>query len=155
MGKSVLEPKILTEAEYYIENFIIPNMGRPFSVSHNLNQATANVISQLLYSKRFDYDDERINSLIAGMNESLQLSSKTAIMESLPFGKYFAKKAIKRLEFLRRHVTLPAIKYYIDESKETLDREQPRDLIDRYFIHSETADEENKKYFSGKCRLDS
>ena len=149
MGKSILEPKILTEAEHYIENFIIPNLGRPFSLSHNLHQATANIISQLLFSRRFEYDDEKFNTLISALDESLRLLTKTAMIGNLPFGKYFIKSAVSREHFVLTNIMLPTIQSYITDSKGSIDKKEPRDLIDRFIISSDTANPEEEKYFSG------
>ena len=149
MGKTVLEPKILNEAEHYIEHFITPSLGQPFSLSHNLNQATANIISQLLFSKRFEYDDEKFNSVISGIDEALKLSTKTAMIGNLPFGKYFVNNALKREQFLATNVMLPTIQSYITDSKDSIDKKQPRDLIDRFIISSDTANPEEERYFSG------
>ena len=149
MGKTVLEPKILNEAEHYIEHFITPSLGQPFSLSHNLNQATANIISQLLFSKRFEYDDEKFNNLISGIDEALKLSTKTAMIGNLPFGKYFINNALKREQFLATNVLLPTIQSYITDSKESIDKKEPRDLIDRFIISADTANPEEERYFTG------
>lgn len=73
MGKASLEPHILQEIEYYINHFINPNHGTAVEMSHSLPQATCNVISQLMYARRFDYDDEVFNRMIDAVAEDLEL----------------------------------------------------------------------------------
>lgn len=66
MGKSSMEPKITEEIEEYIAHFITPNLGKPFHMNVGLSQATANIVSQLLYGGRTDYDDKKFITLIEG-----------------------------------------------------------------------------------------
>ncbi|XP_067946650.1 cytochrome P450 2D26-like [Watersipora subatra] len=148
MGKAVLEPKILEEVELYIEHFILPNLGKPFDITHNLNQATSNVISQMLYARRFEYDDEEFNRLVAAANEGVAVAFKVGMIGNLPFGSLFVKSAIEREKYIASTVLQPTLQKYIDAHKATLDRDHPRDLTDRYLIHSEAAEGTNKTFFS-------
>ena len=73
MGRAVMEPKILQEIHQYLSHFIEPNEGKPIDISHSLSQGTCNVMSQLLYGRRFEYDDEKFNTMIASLDEQLEL----------------------------------------------------------------------------------
>lgn len=73
MGHSAMEPRIIEEIIQFIERFIKPNHGSPIDLSHSLQQATCNIVSQLVYARRFEYDDELFNEMIAASAEGLQL----------------------------------------------------------------------------------
>ena len=73
MGRAVMEPKILQEKHQYLSHFIEHNEGKPIDISHSLSQGTCNVMSQLLYGRRFEYDDEKFNTMIASLDEQLEL----------------------------------------------------------------------------------
>lgn len=73
MGKTAMEPQVIEEIEKYISHFVEPNHGKSVDISHSIAQASCNIISQLLYSRRFDYDDEEFNMMISMINEQLEL----------------------------------------------------------------------------------
>lgn len=73
MGRAVLEPKIIREIEQFLSHFVQSNHGKPMEMSHSLAQATCNVMSQLLYGRRFEYDDETFNQMIESVDEQLKL----------------------------------------------------------------------------------
>ena len=149
MGKTAMEPKIHEEFQHYIDYFIKPNLGKAFSMSVNINQATCNIISQLLYSRRFDYDDPHYNEMISALEEIVALNTKVAMTENLPFANYFLKSILKREDYLSNSIVTPNLQSYIDEHRSSIDRDHPRDVTDRYIIHSESSGGD-KSCFSGK-----
>ena len=152
MGKSFMEPKITEEVEQYINHFLKPNIGKPFNMSVNLSQATCNVVSQLLYSHRFDYDDYHFNEMIRSMDEIIALNTKIAMVENLPFAKYFLKSLLDREQHLSHTVIEPALQTYIDVRKENLDKDHPSGVIDRYIVYSETEGT-GESCFSGWLKI--
>lgn len=150
MGKAAMEPRILEEVEQYIEAFVEPNLGQAFDMTNSLNRATANIISRMLYSKRFDYSDPNFNRLIAAINETILLNTQVARYETLPFGKYFTKTAIERERYLIEKVLVPGIQEFIDEHKQSLDSDNPGDITDRYLAFSQKSDIKEEPYLSGK-----
>lgn len=94
MGKATMETRVLEEIEHYISHFLKPKLGKPFSVTHNIAQATCNITSQMLFGKRFDYNDEKFNKMIEAINEILSLLIKVALMENLPVINRLSKSTI-------------------------------------------------------------
>ncbi|XP_067947649.1 uncharacterized protein [Watersipora subatra] len=142
MGKTTLEPQILQEIGHYCSTFIEPNLSSPIELKHSLAQATCNVISQMMYAKRFDYDDEKFNRLIAAVDESLALGVKIAITANIniPGIEWLLGSTMERDKYLNEEILMPSLQSYIDEHKADLDRENPRDLTDRFLIHAERSD---------------
>ena len=153
MGKTSLEPQILEEAEKYIDHYIKPNLGKPFSLANSLHQATSNTISQMLFSRRFDYGDITQNSAIDAIEDMFKLGAQLALIENLPLGTLLSRNLRRREQSLNLDVLLPTLGEYIDETKRTIERQHPRNLIDRYIIHSETAKGERQNCFSGASIL--
>lgn len=52
-----------------------PLLGRPFSPNALLNKAVSNVISSLIYGRRFEYEDPRFLKLLDLMEEGLKEES--------------------------------------------------------------------------------
>lgn len=129
MAKAFLEPKILGEVEMSMEHFSKPNLGKHFSMALNLNQATANIVSQMILTRCYDYDDTAFNTLISSTGESFAISNRISMYESFPLGKYFNQPLAKREQCLLYEHTLPTMTSYID-------REHPQDVMNRYFKES-------------------
>lgn len=152
MGKAAIEPKILEEAHYYICHFLEPNLGKPIDISLSIPQATSNIISQMLFSKRFDYEDKNFSEMIDAFEDLLTLNTKVAMLEYLPFGSYLIKSTLAREKHIAHTMVKPTLRSYIDEHKKSLDKENPRDVTDRYLIHSQMSGE-HSTCFSGESAL--
>ena len=57
MGRAVLEPQILEEIRTYMETFIATNSNMPIDMTSTLPLATSNIVSQLIFGCRFEYND--------------------------------------------------------------------------------------------------
>ena len=153
MGKTALEPKVQQEIEEYIDHFLKPNLGKRFDMRDNMCKATCNLISQMILSKRFDYNDETLNNIIFAFNESLSVTAKLSLMENLPFSNIFLRSTQNLEHHIYESVSHPLFQSFIDDHKATIDREHPRDVIDRYILHSESAEGEKAFSFSGQLTL--
>ena len=151
MGKASMEPQVLEEIEQYLGAFVEPNLNQPINMRQGLSQATCNIVSQLMYSKRFDYNDEGFKAMMSAIFEVGDISVKIAIASSLPipFLRYLLKSLHDRSEHLSKKVIIPTLQSYIDEHKIDIDRENPRDLTDRFIIHSEEVKDEQEHCYSG------
>ena len=147
-----MEPQILEEVEFYIDRYLKPNIGKPFDTAHNISQATCNVLSQLLYGKRFDYEDKVFRTMISAIEEIVALNVKVAVIENWPFGSYILKSSVDRDKYLWQSIIKPTMNMYIQEHQANIDREHPKDVTDRYLIHSESAEGEKAVSFSSKYR---
>ena len=62
MGKKSLEPQINLEARYLCEE-LESNKGLPQHIQSTLNKASANIICQLKYNRRYDYNDQEYHQV--------------------------------------------------------------------------------------------
>lgn len=148
MGTSALEPQIIEEIEHYINSFIKPHHDQPIDMTFSLAQATCNMISQLLFHRRFEYDDERNKTMVSGISQFTKLVMKIGLISNIPFHRILFKSLYKlnkenntRLE--DQMLTL------VEEHKNDLDTENPRGLLDRYLIHAKTEEGQVNHCFAG------
>ena len=153
MGKASMEPKVLEELDQYCGTFIEPNLNQPINMRHGLSQATCNIVSQMMYGKRFDYNDDKFNKMMEAIFETEKLSLKVAMASCLPtaFANWLMKSTVERSEYISDNILLPILQSYVDEHKEVLDRDNPQDITDRFLIHSEQMQEDKDACYSGVC----
>nr|XP_033810901.1 cytochrome P450 2G1-like isoform X2 [Geotrypetes seraphini] len=150
MGKRSIEERIQEENQFLVEEFR-KTKEIPFDPTYFFSKATANVICSITFGKRFQYDDEEFLNLLKMINESFILISSiwgqlfnmyTSIMKYLP-GPH--NKIRHCLEGLEKYVLKKA-----KENQESLDPNNPRDLIDSFLIKIEQEKQESS-HFHMKC----
>ena len=149
MGKTALEPKVHQEVEEYIDHFLKPNLGKPFDMNGNIMKATCNIMTQMVLSRRFDYNDQTLNQILFVFSESIELIAKLAVLENIPFSNIFLRSIQERDVYLNHVITKPLFQGLVNEHRETIDRDQPRDVIDRYFLYFESSEGKKLSSFSG------
>ncbi|KAM4881722.1 cytochrome P450 2D17-like [Thomomys bottae] len=139
MGKKSLEQWVTEEAGCLCEAFA-DHSGHPFSPNSLLKKAVCNVISSVIYARRFDYDDALLDRLLELLQAVLkeestatfQLLNAVPILLHIPGlpGKIFpAQKAFMAL-----------LDELLDEHRRTRDpAEPPRDLTDAFQAEVEKA----------------
>jgi len=136
MGRAAFEPEIVEEIEKYIEHYIEPSAGKPLDMYSNLPKATANVVSQLLFAKRFDYEDEAFTAITDVLNSAINGGLKFRMLTNLPLiGNIFPSVRKQRRNFLG--IAMPVIKKCIEERKQQLDTNNPQCLVDQYLLSSD------------------
>lgn len=65
-GRPILEPRIKDEAAYLVEAIAKTN-GEVFDPAIFLTNATANIISAMVFGRRFDYEDRDFVALLKTM----------------------------------------------------------------------------------------
>ncbi|XP_067319256.1 cytochrome P450 2C19-like isoform X2 [Anolis sagrei] len=72
MGKKSIEERIQEETRYLLEKFH-DTKGQPFDPHNLFGCATANVICSIVFGKRYEYNDEKFQTLITATNEDNEL----------------------------------------------------------------------------------
>ncbi|XP_076009184.1 cytochrome P450 2J6-like [Genypterus blacodes] len=158
LGKSVMEDCICEESRHLLEE-IEKEKGQPFNPARLLNNAVANIISQLVMRRRFDYDDHDFQMMLNRLSETVQLEGSIwglmyeafpGLMKHLPgphnkmFTNYNSVEAFV-LQEVQRH-------------KQDLDHSNPRDYIDNFLIEMENHKEKDDLGFTEAnlvyCSLD-
>lgn len=134
MGRKGMEQWIQEESAYLVER-IKTIKGEPFDPTYFLSGTVSNVICCLVFGQRFSYDDKRFLHLLQIISQTLiSISSPWAmlynvfprLLELLPGDHH---KTFAGIEELRKFVTEK-----VQEHKDTLDTNSPRDYIDCFLI---------------------
>ncbi|XP_075057377.1 cytochrome P450 2K1-like [Mixophyes fleayi] len=147
MGKKTIENNINEESVFLVNKFKSFG-GKPFENSMIVNAAVSNIIVSIVLGHRFNYEDPVFLRLMKLINENIRLLGSPmvilynifpSVMRWLP-GSH---KAI--LENATETQTF--IKEIIRKSKEELDIDDQRTLIDRFLIKQQEEKKKSTKYF--------
>ncbi|XP_075057360.1 cytochrome P450 2K1-like [Mixophyes fleayi] len=147
MGKKIIENKINEESVFLVKKFKSFG-GKPFENSMILNAAVANIIVSILLGHRFNYEDPVFLRLMSLITENIRLvgspmvmlyNTFTSIMSWLPGShKTVSQNAKETQKFIKETFT---------KSKEELDINDQRTLIDSFLIKQQEEKQESTKYF--------
>uniref|UniRef100_A0A3Q3VU68 Uncharacterized protein n=1 Tax=Mola mola TaxID=94237 RepID=A0A3Q3VU68_MOLML len=142
VGKSIMEQSICEEARHMQEE-IEKEKGAPFNPGVLFNNATSNIICQLVMGKRFDYSDHKFQMLLKRLSEVAQLEGSLwgfqlydafpSVMKQLP-GPH--NKMFTYFETLKEFISEA-----VESHKKDLDRNNPRDYIDTFIVEMENHKE--------------
>ncbi|XP_059190460.1 cytochrome P450 2F2-like [Centropristis striata] len=131
LGKNSMEDRIHGELEYVIDK-LDKSVGKSFSPELMFHNASSNIICQVLFGKRYEYDDEFIKVIVQCFTENAKLANGPWAMLydsfpmirwlPLPFQKGFSNSEICR------NLSADLLK----EHKKTRVPGEPRDFIDCY-----------------------
>ena len=128
MGKKSLEPRINLEARYLCEE-LERSRGSPQYIQLTLNKATANVISQLVYGRRYDYHDEEYDRLIAATFAALTTVSTADPAVIFPFlMKTPLYKKLQQNRMILKNFTMSQLYSH----QNTFQKENIRDITDAF-----------------------
>lgn len=132
MGKISLQLKIHDELSAFMDELLKENEN-PFDVSLALPQAISNIICNVIYGSRFEYNDPIFVKNIQALNSSVRnqtlvgminfIPSLEPLFNILPMSREMQSNVNLRKEYAQ---------YQIDVHKEDYDPANPRDFIDVY-----------------------
>ncbi|KAM9733082.1 cytochrome P450 2Y3 [Menidia menidia] len=137
MGRKGMEEWIQEESQH-LRDRMSSSKGEAFDPTLLLTRTVSNVICCLVFGQRFNYDDQQFLLLLSNIGEAVRFNSSAQgmlynlfprLMERLPG---YHHTAFGLIEDVREFV-----KTKIQEHKDTLDLNAPRDYIDCYLIRSE------------------
>ncbi|XP_060045054.1 cytochrome P450 2D14-like [Erinaceus europaeus] len=138
LGKKSLEQWVTEEASCLCAAFAAQD-GSPFRPKELLNKAVSNVISSLIYARRFEYDDPQLTQMLDLMDTILKEESSLfrAVLNEVPVLLKIPGLVDK---IFSSHKALMAIlDQLINENRVTRDPDQPRDLTDAFLDEVEKA----------------
>lgn len=139
LGKKSLEQWVAEEAGYLCDAFR-DYAGHPFSPNVLLNKAVSNVISSLIYARRFEYQDARFSRMLELMDAALKEDSgfKREILNAVP--ALLKIPGLPAKAFPGQVAFMAMLDELIAENKQTRDPTQPpRDLTDAFLEEIEKA----------------
>lgn len=144
MGKRIIEERIIEECRYVIEEFE-QREGKAFNNTQTINYAASNIISALMFGKRFDYKDPTFQAMVARDQEVIHLTGTASILiynmfpwlgPCLTNYRHLMKNVEDNKEELRR---------IIADLKETLNPEMCRCFIDAFLTRKLNLEESEIK----------
>ncbi|KTF85127.1 hypothetical protein cypCar_00044335 [Cyprinus carpio] len=144
MGKKMSEEKIVDETCYLREVFD-KFQGNPFDTTQPVNYAVSNIISAIVYGKRFDYEDPKFQDMVDKANKNVQMLGSVVIQiynmcPALgPWMKTW-RLLMKNVESLRRE-----IKELVNVLQETLNPLESRGFIDSFLIYKQSTQESGER----------
>ncbi|XP_068595090.1 cytochrome P450 2F2-like [Brachionichthys hirsutus] len=131
LGKNSMEERIHRELHYTIK-VLENNIGKTMSPQFMFHNTSSNIICQVLFGTRFEYDDDFIKVIVQCFTENAKLANGPwamlydgfPVIRSLPLP---FRKAFKNVETCQN-----LAKRLLAEHKETRVPEDPRDFIDCY-----------------------
>ncbi|XP_029002913.1 cytochrome P450 2J6-like isoform X1 [Betta splendens] len=136
LAKSSTEQSICEESRHLQE--AMEKETEPFDPVPLLNNAVANIICQIVFGRRFDYGDQRFQSMLRNLSQmaylegsiwALLFDSFPALMKHLPGPHNDIFSSSRSLE--------ASIRAEIERHKLDLDPSDPRDYIDSFLIESQ------------------
>ncbi|NP_001254680.1 cytochrome P450 2E1 precursor [Callithrix jacchus] len=137
MGKQGNENRIQREAHFLVEA-LRKTQGQPFEPTFLIGCAPCNVIADILFRKRFDYDDEKFLRLMHLFNENFYLLSTPWLQLYNNFSTYLHylpgshRKVIRNVAEIKEYVSERVKEHY-----QSLDPNCPRDLTDCLLVEME------------------
>ncbi|XP_069483780.1 cytochrome P450 2B1-like [Ambystoma mexicanum] len=149
LGKRSTEARISEEAEFLIRSFQ-EAAGQPFDPQFKVTNAVSNIICSLVFGNRFDYTNAEFQYLLDLISKNIRLTgSMSALMVNVcPFLRHFPgphqqikNNATQVFKFIDKAV---------QEHRQTLDAENPRDYIDAYLLEMEKQNSNPDSTFSSE-----
>ncbi|XP_037110976.1 cytochrome P450 2F2-like [Syngnathus acus] len=131
LGKNSMEERILGETEF-IMNTLEKCTGSTLSPQLMFHNASSNIICQVLFGRRYDYDDEFIKVIVRCFTENAKLANGPWAMlyDSFPMIRSLPLPFMKSFENVKKCQNLA--KELLAEHKRTRIPNEPRDFIDCY-----------------------
>ncbi|XP_028305279.1 cytochrome P450 2F2-like isoform X2 [Gouania willdenowi] len=131
MGKNSMENRIHGEIKFIIKS-LERSIGDTLSPQVMFHNASSNIICQVLFGTRFDYDDTFIKTVVQCFTENAKLASGpwSMLYDSLPIIRSLPlpfKKAFKNVQIVQA-----LVHPILAEHKETRVPGEPRDFLDCY-----------------------
>lgn len=154
MGKKTVEARIQDELFYLIERFKSHN-GKPFDAHMPTNFAVSNIISSIIFGKRFDYDDTTFKKLIDMLNENAILvgTPKILLLNAYPLiGSLFGlqKKVMQNIHDLQSFISK-----FIKKRRVKFDANDITGYIDAYLMKQEQESTKTETYFDEENLINS
>ncbi|XP_040018577.2 cytochrome P450 2F2 isoform X1 [Gasterosteus aculeatus] len=131
MGKDSMEERIHGEIQYTVDT-LEKSIGKSFSPQNMFHNAASNIICQVLFGKRFEYQDETMKTLVQCFTENAKIANGPWAMlyDSFPLIRSLPlpfRQAFKNVETCQK-----IAKTLMNEHKQTRVPGEPRDFVDCY-----------------------
>ena len=141
-GSTQMESRISDEVLYLLESIKNEKIN-PFNPAPILNCAISNVICSIVMSTRFNHNDPKFLRFMHLFDEGFRLFNQTGPLAFFPILKHLpgVKNTITEIKNCREEM-LQFVQYIIEDHKQVLDKNNPKDLVDSYLMEIEKAKRE-------------
>lgn len=155
-GKSSMNEVIEEEVKHFIEN-LRETGEKPQDLGPKFSLPIFNSLWKITAGERFNYDDPKLNSILARQNVLFQHMNSAKNMVELAH-PWLGKIPVIR-QFLDRDTTvnvcleiIQLIRNKVKEHEDTLDPNDPRDFIDSYLIEISKTTDISSDFYGPKAR---
>lgn len=154
MGKSLMEQKILNEVEMFCDHYIVPFLNTPVELSLSWCKAVNNIISEMMFGGRHDYDDPDLQKLLDAVTAAVRSMMRASVTHNLPIvGCFFSAVSEYESSIMYLRDTMDA---EVTRHKQTFDPGHPRDIFDSFLAYQKKLDNpshEDSRFFTGTSQL--
>ncbi|CAO2601473.1 Cytochrome P450 2D3 [Lemmus lemmus] len=139
LGKKSLEQWVTDEAGHLCDAFA-DQAGQPFNPHNLLNKAACNVISSLIYARRFEYGDAHVTNMLKTLEENM--GENTGLVPEVlnTFPILLRIPGLIDKVFAGQKIFMDMVDDIVAEHRRTRDPAQPpRDLTDAFLAEVEKA----------------
>jgi len=148
-GKASMEEMIHEEVLMFLE-VIKKAEGEPFDFGNKFNLPILNALWRVTVGTRFDYDDPKLISIVERLTAFFQRIGNPAVILIIAFPwitKIFPKFLDRDQDIVINKDIIALMTKCINEHEETIDQNEPRDLIDKVLIEiGETTSPDSSFY---------
>ncbi|XP_050410871.1 cytochrome P450 2B4 [Patella vulgata] len=132
-GRTILEDKIHEEIGYLVE-VIRQENGEKFDMFRLSQKGVSNIISSMVYGKRFEYDDPVFTGFLGELESLFQTIGFGSVLNVFPFLRYLPGDLFKyhsvlnSLDFIKGNIIIPSI----NEHMKNFDENHVDDYICTY-----------------------
>ncbi|XP_071329720.1 cytochrome P450 2K1-like isoform X2 [Trachinotus anak] len=144
MGKRISEGKIIEECHHLTEEFE-QHKGKAFNNAQVINYAASNIISALMFGKRFEYTDPDLQAIVERDHETIHLTGSASILLYNLFP--WLGSCLKNWRDLMKNVESnnADTRRMIADLKETLNPEMCRCFVDAFLSRKKSLEESGIK----------
>ncbi|XP_054476279.1 cytochrome P450 2F2-like [Anoplopoma fimbria] len=152
MGKDSMEERIHGEIKYTLDT-LDKSIGKSFSPLLMFHNASSNIICQVLFGKRYEYDEEFIKVIVQCFTENAKIANGPWAMlyDSFPMIRSLPlpfKKAFKNVETCQKlAISL------MNEHKQTRVPGEPRDFTDCYLDQLDKVGDDRSSFSEAQLTM--
>lgn len=149
MGKRSAGDRVNEEARVLCKEFTLAE-GKPFDPFRTVNYAVANIIRSITAGQRFEYSNGRFQQMVQLITDVLGAENFYGPLEMMPW-LYFTPLFTKERNMCNALIGL--MKQEVVEHRETVDVDNPRDVIDMCLAEIDRAKDSGEETFFDESLL--
>lgn len=146
-----MEPKVAAEINEFCDFFIKPNLGKSVGLD-GLPLAANNIVSEMIFGGRSEYDDEEFLKLTEAVNETVKATIIASVTKNIPLANLFERSGIQAIRECTDLMTY-AMQTRLETSKANFDPSNLKDLFDHFISYQRSHEgAESNVAFAGEMR---